>query len=181
MSTTIADTIENQEELSEEDRLALASLNFQAPQPNIGEVVMWYRNGKKDASPPSAMIVVKINQNARTCHLLPMGSGELLHAIRHVTDPRLKESEELRKEGAWDFSEEKYQIAELKKKVEALATGTPVEAAPSDSKAVDKLTKSLEKQSKEIEKQSKEVESLKAQIDGMASQLAKLLTSTSKK
>ena len=96
--------------VSEADRDNLVSqediTNFKMPRPYVGQQVRWYSTGRSDPSRVNAAIVTRIVDKSIDVSVI---LGMAKFAVRHVGDPRLKMNEDMRREGAWDFTEEFYQ------------------------------------------------------------------------
>lgn len=90
------------------------------PRPCEGMAVLFYKYGTKDQPrPPEIAFVIKPTGRAITVRT---ASGIYLDGIRHVSDPKLALSPDMRSEGAWDFTNEHYRMERLEKEVAELKT-----------------------------------------------------------
>lgn len=90
----------------EEKRVTDQELNsFVMPRPDVGDVVRWYRFGVANESQASAATVTRILDSSIDVSVI-LGGAKF--AVRHINDPRLKMSSDMRAEGAWDFTAKFY-------------------------------------------------------------------------
>lgn len=93
---------------------------YKMPRPCEGMAVLFFKYGTKDQPrPPEIAFVIKPGGRAIT---LRAASGVYLDGVRHVNDPKLAISSDLRAEGAWDFTDEHYRMERLEKEVAELKT-----------------------------------------------------------
>lgn len=93
---------------------------YQMPKVGLGETVVFYRDGKLTTGQGEAGIVVKVHSTARAVDVRLLASGVAFYAVRHHTDPRLEESEEIRKGGCWEFGEIKLAVLQLQEEMREL-------------------------------------------------------------
>ena len=119
-------------QLTEEEELQKKILDYKMPVPNVGQAILWYPTGRQDGNPARIAHVTKINsRSGRSIQVMPIGQRENFSAVRHIDDPKLDVSEDLRAEGAWDFTPEHYTILSLRKDVDELLKN---QAKPSSAK-----------------------------------------------
>ena len=93
---------------------------FKMETPFFGQMVLFYPDGAKTARKPVVAHVYSASRSGQSVQLQKVGSTEVNYSVRHVDDPRLRESEDQRQEGAWDFLEEHYELKRLQAEVEEL-------------------------------------------------------------
>lgn len=110
-------------------------MEWRPPSAPHGSIVLFYKDGVKTAIPPVPMVVYTGSRSGRTINLRPLAGGEARMGVRFLGDPRndqLDESE-LRRTGAWDFTEEHYFIDEVRQLIGQAGSGG------GDSTAVEEL------------------------------------------
>ena len=109
----------SQEEYVDQQEL----LQYQMPKPEVGDIIIWYRNAQQIERREQAAIVTRVGEKVIDLYLV--GSGNrVITGVKHVTDPRLRLNDDMREGGSWDFrkSEQKIlaRINELATKIEAI-------------------------------------------------------------
>lgn len=79
--------------------------SFVMPRPSVGDVVRWYRFGVANESQASAATVTRILDSSIDVSVI-LGGAKF--AVRHINDPRLRMSSDMRAEGAWDYTDAFY-------------------------------------------------------------------------
>lgn len=79
---------------------------FVPPPVEIHRQVFWYALADRGSAPHLALII----QQGLRCHQVRILSNEKLnkcfHTVHHINDPILKEVDDLREGGAWDYTDE---------------------------------------------------------------------------
>lgn len=84
--------------------IAEAPPAYQMPPVRIGQPILFFRYGERDGKLP--FMAYCMERKSSTIKLKTV-DGALFTAVRHIDDPRLKESPEQRKDlGAWDYTDE---------------------------------------------------------------------------
>ena len=83
---------------------------WKMPKVQIGQIVLWYRNGLKTMKPQPA--VVEEVGACNNINLVPLLRREMIVASRHIDDPSLRDNDRLLA-GAWDLTDETKAIREL--------------------------------------------------------------------
>ena len=85
-----------------------ASASYRMPAIDVGHTVRYYGSGQlHQDGRPECGIVLKVGH--KTVSLLVMGQI-YKPDVKHASDPRLKQSEEHRASGAWDYTDEWYEL-----------------------------------------------------------------------
>lgn len=91
------------------------TVRFVMPPTRIGQTVLFFRFGSRDGKLPFVGYIIE--RKASTVKIKTV-DGEIWGAVRHIDDPRLKESEEQRRDlGAWDYTDEEKNEALFKQEV----------------------------------------------------------------
>jgi len=114
-------------------------MNFQMPGVLAGETVSWYTHGtRKTNLHPQLAIVLKVDR--RSVKLKTLVSERILEACRHVDDPRLAISSDMREDGAWEYSpahkfrsQLEMRVSQLEKKVSDLESDSVPKATKKSS------------------------------------------------
>jgi hypothetical protein len=85
---------------------------FDMPQATAGLPILWYPLGQHDRT--NCMVAYMIHCGHRTAVILT-STGQRRDAVRHLSDPKLKLSDDQRENGAWDFTEEYKRVKEMEK------------------------------------------------------------------
>lgn len=105
------------------DQVQTADQQYEMPQVRVGMCLAYYPPNRLDSGKPDICYVKAIHSSQRriTVYIPDVG---IKSGVRHLTDPKLKESEVYREEGAWDYSPEHLfvhnQLASLAEQVERL-------------------------------------------------------------
>lgn len=92
-------------------------INFRMPRPDTGSAVKIFPNGRSDERPHFAFVAKVQDRSIDVKDPFNMARG----GVRHVSDPMLQRSEELRKQyGAWDFTDEAKSVRENADRLAAL-------------------------------------------------------------
>jgi predicted transcriptional regulator len=95
---------------------------YEMPPVSLGQRVLWFQFGDRGKVPHIAFVIEK---KRSTIKVRTVGN-EVRSAIRHMGDPRLRESEEQRRDhGGWDYTEE--EVEDRKFKADALERLTKLE------------------------------------------------------
>ncbi len=103
-----------QEEVQE--RLQQEVQEFKMPVPQPGQSVMWYANGDRTGKREVCWV---LRVGSRNVELRP-ASGLTRPGVFHIDDPRIRQSEDIRKDGGWDFTDKDKLDDARDKKLEAL-------------------------------------------------------------
>lgn len=90
--------------------------SFVMPRPVIGQTVLWYPNGDKNGDPE----VTIVRKRGHRTIVIGTALGVNREAVRHVDDPKLKQSVSQRESGAWDFNDRDKQYDQLLNKINSL-------------------------------------------------------------
>lgn len=89
-------------------------VNFRPPEATVGTQVVWYMHGRKRKV--DSLIGYIIHSGSRTATIY-LCNGRRVDAVRHVSDPKLSLSPEQREQGAWDFTDEHYEMKKFRSEV----------------------------------------------------------------
>ena len=152
-----------------EEQRQLEVLNWIPPVPPFGSIILFYQDGMINAKPPIPMVVYMKSRSGRTLSMRPLAGGEARTGVRFIHDPRLESmsTEERISAGAWDFTEEHYQVQKLQSLVKELLES-------------DTGKKSPGRPSKTDPKVIARIESLEKSINGINDQLVAFFTANKK-
>ena len=134
-------------------------LEYQMPKPEVGDLVIWYRQAQRIERREQAAIVTRVGEKVIDVFLVGVG-GRVLSGVKHVSDPRLRLNDDMREDGSWDFrkSDQRFEarLGELMAKIEAIEEALRPESNGFQeiqelrSKAKDLGVKGYQKMTKEM-------------------------------
>jgi len=86
---------------------------FDMPSVSLGETVVYWPGGVRETGRAEVGDVIGISPTGRSVNLR-LARGESKYGVRHINDTRLKENDEMRSEGAWEFTAQHLAIETLK-------------------------------------------------------------------
>lgn len=86
--------------------------SYAMPQATAGLPIVWYPMGMYDRT--NRMVAYMVHCGNRTA-VIQTSTGQRRDAVRHLSDPKLKLSDDQRENGAWDFTEEYVRGREMEK------------------------------------------------------------------
>lgn len=90
--------------------------SFVMPKPVIGQTVLWYPNADKNGDPE----VTIVRKRGHRTIVVGTALGVNREAVRHVDDPKLRQSLSQRESGAWDFTERDKQYGDIVNRISTL-------------------------------------------------------------
>lgn len=96
--------------------------NYRPPEvPGPGDTVLFYIDGDKSKTPQTA-IVAAVYERLCDLTLIDARNNRLkfMPEVSFVDDPRLRENEDARHFGGWDFKSQKYDMDAFRARIEAL-------------------------------------------------------------
>lgn len=114
MNTTLPSPSKTKEELAATPEQQLQTpAGFVAPKTHHGQPVAYHPNGVRSKNPAIGLVLNNGMRGAVTLRLL--GNRQVIEAVAHIDDPRLKESADRRENGAWDLTDyDKARAADLR-------------------------------------------------------------------
>jgi hypothetical protein len=144
-------------------------MDYKMPVVRLGAPVQWFANG--NAVRDSVLgWVTKVGHRGVRIHLC---TGVWFDTVRHISDPKLRLSQDQRENGAWDFTEE-YQNAEVIRGLQELVKKT-------DARQVDAMDKLIEEQGLKIKALETKVQELMAQMMELQTKETEPTTATSRR
>lgn len=92
---------------------------FDMPTVTLGETVIYWPGGVRETGRAEVGDVIGVSPTGRSVNLR-LARGESKYGVRHINDPRLKENDEMRAEGSWEFTEQHLLISQMKDDIESL-------------------------------------------------------------
>ena len=92
---------------------------FTPPTVTLGEPVVFYKDGQRATGNGEAAQVLGVSTSGRSA-TLKLYNGKYQTGVRHIDDPGLQDSEELRQNGAWEFTDMRKRADALEERVKAL-------------------------------------------------------------
>lgn len=93
---------------------------FEMPKVSVGDPVQFWPRGIRTTDRGEVGTVFGVGRNGRTINIRVLATGQARFGIRHIDDPRLTENQEVRAEGAWEYSELHLRIDSLEKSLATL-------------------------------------------------------------
>jgi hypothetical protein len=64
--------------------------------------------------------VLKVSNSRRSVTVYVPSTGKIMQLVRHLSDPKLNESDDHRENGAWDYSPRHWEVQALAQRIEVL-------------------------------------------------------------
>lgn len=92
-------------------------INYVMPKPSFGYPIKFFPHGFDDGKPTFAYAA---NVGEKSIDIItPLRAAH--GGVMHISDPRLKRSEDMRREhGAWDFAGNDYEVSKMKEEIAIL-------------------------------------------------------------
>ena len=113
---------------------------FRMPQPHVGQIVLWYPRGMVEERQARAAIVTSV----RHASIAVWEVGAYGHqGVKHASDPRLRQNNEQRADGCWEFSETDLRLARVMEAVERIESQPADDSLSRESPARSSAMQSL--------------------------------------
>jgi hypothetical protein len=99
----------------------MSMAEFVMPEVEVGQDVWWYAQGDL-GQPPCAAKVTGVGQGSLCLSIFQPASYNLAirDGVRHVTDPRRRDSPDVLESGLWDYTDRDKKRVEMERRIQAL-------------------------------------------------------------
>ena len=90
---------------------------YKMPPTRVGSSVVWYRHASR-SSRPALGFVARYSVDSQNIDILIPTEGDAVESVPHISDPRIELGFEHSSSGAWDYTDEHKENAQIRQEIE---------------------------------------------------------------